>query len=133
VLDELPDLDPVGYPGPNRQFFQANFPQLVLPDELGDHGWWNRPWENQVQRRERASRVVKELLARHASHNDRVVLISHGGFYVHLLAALFGFPDEGGWWFLMNNTAISRIDFLSQEIQLVYHNRVIHLPNNLIT
>jgi 2,3-bisphosphoglycerate-dependent phosphoglycerate mutase len=133
VLDELPDQDPVGYPGQNRDFFEANFPQLVLPDGLGDTGWWGRPWENEVQRKERAVRVVKELQARHANSKDRVVLISHGGFYIHFLAALFGFPDEGGWWFLLNNTAISRIDSFSQEIQLVYHNRVAHLSDDLIT
>jgi len=133
VLDELPHDEPVGYPGPNRQYFATHYPDLILPDELGESGWWNRPWENQDQRRERARRVAGELLTRHKETNDRVVLISHGGFYIHLMAALFGFPDEGGWWFLMNNTAISRVDFYSKEIQLVYHNRVNHLPTDLIT
>ena len=133
VLDELPHDEPVGYPGPNRQYFATHYPNLILPDELGESGWWNRPWENQDQRRERARRVAGELLTRHKETNDRVVLISHGGFYIHLMAALFGFPDEGGWWFLMNNTAISRVDFYSKEIQLVYHNRVNHLPTDLIT
>lgn len=133
VLDELPHEDPVGYPGPNRQFFETHHPHLVLPDELGQEGWWNRPWENQVQRRERAARVAAELLKRHGDSDDRVAIVSHGGFYIHLISALFGFSDESGWWFLMNNTSISRIDFFSQEIQLIYHNRVAHLPAALIT
>jgi len=133
VLDELPHEDPVGYPGPNRRFFKANYPHLILPNELGEEGWWNRPWENHLQRRERAVRVTAELLRRHGASDDRVAIISHGGFYNHLLAALFGFPDEGGWWFLMNNASISRIDFNPQEIQLVFHNRVTHLPARLIT
>jgi 2,3-bisphosphoglycerate-dependent phosphoglycerate mutase len=133
VLDELPHEDPVGYPGPNRQFFEVNYPQLLLPGELGEAGWWNRPWEDQEQRRERAARVAKELLEKHGNTTDRVALISHGGFFIHLMAALFGFPDNDGWWFLLNNTAISRLDFFSKEIQLVYHNRVTHLPFSLIT
>jgi 2,3-bisphosphoglycerate-dependent phosphoglycerate mutase len=133
VLDELPHEDPVGYPGPNRQFFEEIYPHLILPNTLGEEGWWSRPWENHVQRRERAARVVKDLLQRHGATDDRVAIISHGGFYNHLLAALFGFPDEGGWWFLMNNASISRIDFKPEEIQLVFHNRVTHLPAPLIT
>jgi 2,3-bisphosphoglycerate-dependent phosphoglycerate mutase len=133
VRDEDPDEEPVGYPGPNRQFFEAHYPQLKLPGELGDSGWWGRPWENAAQRRERALRVAEELVKRHAHREDRVLLISHGGFYNHLLAALFGFSDVLGWWFIMNNASISRIDFLPGEIQLVYHNRVTHLPADLIT
>jgi len=133
VLDELPHDDPVGYPGPNRRFFEAHYPHLILPNTLGEEGWWNRPWENHVLRRERAARVAAELIQRHGATDDRVAIISHGGFYNHLLAALFGFPDKGGWWFLMNNASISRIDFYPQEIQLVFHNRVTHLPAPLIT
>src|SRR5215216_6755348 len=31
----------VGLPGQTRSFFMENFPTLVLPEELGETGWWN--------------------------------------------------------------------------------------------
>jgi 2,3-bisphosphoglycerate-dependent phosphoglycerate mutase len=72
-------------------------------------------------------------LERHGNTQDRVAVVSHGGFYNHFLAVVLGLEARGKWWFLLNNTAITRIDFTLEEARLVYQNRVEHLPRELIT
>jgi 2,3-bisphosphoglycerate-dependent phosphoglycerate mutase len=146
----------VGLPGKGRSFFQAHYPELRLPDWLGESGWWNKPFESRAQRRQRARRVLNELLQRHGNASDRVAFFSHGGFYNHFLAVLLNLGDQGGAqpsqssvqelksenvilsgltgvWFEINNTAISRFEFSDDEVKLDYHNRVTHLPVELIT
>jgi 2,3-bisphosphoglycerate-dependent phosphoglycerate mutase len=122
-----------GFPGKNRSFFETHYPRLVLPESLGEEGWWNRPYEERAQRPSRARRVGDELLTRHGDSDDRVAVISHGGFFNYLLSAILNLPGEGGSWFSMNNAAITRIDFGRSWILLQYLNRVDFLPRELIT
>jgi len=145
----------IGLPGKNRSYFETTYPGLELPESLNNEGWWNRPYETRPQRRERAQRVYVELLERHAGTDDRVAVISHGGFYNHLLATILELPDKEAnpsqvsvemlndenvilnsqkeVWFSMNNTAITRIDFYPDGISLTYQNHTDHLPAELIT
>ena len=138
LRDEETD-ERIGLPGPNRAYFEAHYPDLVLPDSLGEAGWWNRPFEEREERTTRARRFLQELLERHDHTEDRVALISHGGFYNHVLEALLDLPDRERFWFTMHNGAISRIDFGDpdpddvERIGLIYTNRVEHLPAELIT
>jgi len=150
---ETGERQPLG--GKPRSYFEQHFPQLVLPETLGEAGWWNRPFETRPERRRRAQAFLVELLQRHGSQPDRVAVVSHGGFYQHFLAALFGFQEEAAraatgvarsnnqdnvtteWkdvlWFTLNNTGISRFDFLQGEVRVAYLNRLDFLPPDLIT
>ncbi|MGH2593258.1 MAG: histidine phosphatase family protein [Anaerolineae bacterium] len=144
----------VGRPGKNRTYFETDYPELVLPDTLGEAGWWNRPYEGVWQRSIRARRVWRELMQRHGNTADRVAVIVHGGFYNQLLAALFHLPrhqpdrvrswlrdvlirlkliHEHSYQFALNNAAITRIDFHDDVIRAVYFNRIDFLPSDLIT
>jgi len=123
----------IGQPGLGRSYLLAHYPRLVLPDGVTDAGWYNRPFEERDQRPARAQRFLRELLERHGKTEERVAVVSHGGFYNHLLAVVLGLEARGQWWFLLNNTAITRIDFTPDETRLVYQNRVEHLPRELIT
>jgi 2,3-bisphosphoglycerate-dependent phosphoglycerate mutase len=123
----------IGLPGNTRSFFQEHFPKLVLPDSLTDEGWWNRPYESKEERQVRAKNVLQVLLERHGGTDDRVGIVSHGGFYVHLIREIFGVEGEKIWFFL-SNTGISRIDFNPDGVAvLVYHNRTDHLSDQLLT
>jgi 2,3-bisphosphoglycerate-dependent phosphoglycerate mutase len=122
-----------GQPGKPRSFFEKEFPELVIPDWLGEEGWWNRPFEVRSQRWERAQRVVEELTARHAESDDRVGIVSHGGFFNYFVKTLLGIDQMEGFWFLTNNASITRFDFDAGEVRMVYLNRVDHLPEELIT
>ncbi len=123
----------IGLPGKNRAYFETHYPNLILPDWLGEEGWWNRPVEAREERPLRARRVLDELLARHGGTEDRVALVSHGGFFNNLVRAIFDWPDRRGYWFNLNNASITRIDFEGEEIVLNYSNRVDFLPSDLVT
>jgi 2,3-bisphosphoglycerate-dependent phosphoglycerate mutase len=136
--DEATD-ERIGQPGHNRAYFEAHYPDLVLPESLGEAGWWNRPYEEPEQSLARAQRFLRELLERHGHTEDRVAVISHGGFYNHLLVTLLRLSEPTNVWFILNNAAITRIDFRNQDaegvrpIALVYLNRVDFLPREFIT
>jgi 2,3-bisphosphoglycerate-dependent phosphoglycerate mutase len=120
-----------GLPGHNRAFFEAHYPELVLPESLGDEGWWNRPFEEGEQRLLRARRFWEGLLDRHGGSGDRVAVISHGGFYNYVMRALLKAPQ--GHWFALSNAAITRVDCVDGEVGVQYMNRVDFLPRELIT
>jgi 2,3-bisphosphoglycerate-dependent phosphoglycerate mutase len=155
-LDDEDSGIPVSLPGKTRAFFTKHYPDLILPDWLDEQGWWYcRPFETRLERRQRARRVIDELLARHGNTQDRVALVSHGGFFNHFMAILIGLADqprqpsdqakqlligdnvilgpERELWFTLNNASISRIDLTPGENRLIYLNRVDFLPDDLIT
>jgi 2,3-bisphosphoglycerate-dependent phosphoglycerate mutase len=132
-LDDEVSGEPQGLPGRARSYFMQRFETLILPETVNEDGWWNRPFEDDLQRTERARRVLIELLQRHGGTNDRVALVSHGAFYNHLMRAIFGGEPNHTWW-VMNNTGITRVDFSEAgRTMLIYHNRTDHLPEELIT
>jgi 2,3-bisphosphoglycerate-dependent phosphoglycerate mutase len=123
----------VGYPGKDRAYFQAHFPSLILPQDLDDDGWWNRPFEERPQRWDRARRVLAELMKRHGDSNDRVGVVMHGGFYNYFIKTLLGIEPDQEIWFLMSNAAITRIDFSAEEVRLIYQNRLDYMPSELLS
>ena len=130
----------IGLPGPNRADFAARHPILVLPESLNHKGWWNREPEPVEERPSRARRFWQFLLEQHGQSNDRVAIVSHGGFMQTLLKTLLnrsepditlGLPADV--WFVTNNVSISRIDFEADHFRIGYLNRVDFLPDELIT
>jgi 2,3-bisphosphoglycerate-dependent phosphoglycerate mutase len=132
-LDDETTGERVGRAGKNRAYFADQYPDLILPESLGDAGWWNRPFEEREQRPVRARRFLRDLLERHGDKEDRVAVISHGGFYNQLMAELLALPERDSYWFALNNTAITRVFFDTDRIGLAYLNRVDFLPRDLIT
>ena len=132
-----------GLPGKPRAWFEANVPELILPDSLDGAGWWNsRPQEKEEEAYQRAKRVWAELLVRHRDREgepeQRVVFVSHGGFFMHLMCAMLDLPwrqASNGLksWFLLNNCSISRFDINKEDVTICYLNRTDHLPDRLIT
>lgn len=122
-----------GRPGPGRGFFEANFPDLILPDQLSEAGWWNREKEPREAYLERARRIFEGLQEKHQGNDARVGIITHGGIFARLLTVMFDVQAEN-YWFLMNNCGISRIDVDDEgHVMLVYMNRVDFLPDDLVT
>jgi 2,3-bisphosphoglycerate-dependent phosphoglycerate mutase len=120
-------------PGLGRSYFARQYPGLVLPEALDDAGWWNRPFEELDDRPVRARRVLARLIELHGGTNDRVAVISHGGFYNHFMGALLDALPPYKLSYLMNNTGISRIIFTPEGHYLVYQNRCEHLPAGMVT
>jgi 2,3-bisphosphoglycerate-dependent phosphoglycerate mutase len=132
-LDDPDSGEPIGQSGKTRSFFQKHYQRLVLPDSLTNEGWWNRPPETVEEFRPRAKKVLQILLERHGKTDDRVAIISHGGFYAELMHTIFEVQRENIW-FTMYNTGVTRIDFRPDgHVALIYHNRTDHLPDRLLT
>ncbi len=132
-LEDQQSGERVGQPGKNRAFFEARYPDLILPPSLGDAGWWDRPYETPEQWSTRAQRFLCELLERHGGTEDRVAVISHAGFYNELMTRLLALTSQNGYWFALNNAAITRIDFHADSTGVVYSNRVGFLPAEYVT
>ena len=131
-----------GLPGKPRSYFEQNHPELKLPDDYDESGWWNRPFESVEERQPRADKVLAELINRHGDKagqpEERIAFVSHGGFFVRLLSSMLKLPWRQGAhemksWFVLNNCSISRFDFQKDEIIINYLNRTDHLPAHLIT
>ena len=122
----------IGREGKNRAYLEQRFTGVQVPESIGEVGWWSRPAEPETEVTARAERVWQELLERHGGTNDRVAVVSHGHFYVHVMAQIFGLEvGRGKIWWQKHNTAITRIDHLENEFAstvLVYQNQVSHLP-----
>jgi 2,3-bisphosphoglycerate-dependent phosphoglycerate mutase len=132
VIDEETS-ERIGQPGKSRAELAARFPHVQLPATVTDAGWWNRPLETPEVQAQRARRVIFDLLERHGGTDDRVAVVSHGGFYNTLLAELLGIQADNSFWFSLNNTGITRFNFDQEGIALAYANRLEHLPTELIT
>lgn len=124
---------PVGRPGRTRAALEHDFPHLRLPPGVGESGWWNRPFEPKADRPVRARRVLDELLRRHGGTDDRVAMVSHGGFFNWFMGHVVGIPEADSVWLHTNNTSITRIDFYPEINVVQYLNRTDHLPPKLIT
>lgn len=120
-------------PGLRPDEIVARFPRVILSEDIHRDGWWNRPFEGHDERPVRARRVLRELLSRHGGTNDRVAVVSHGGFFMHFLAAAMAVDEIVPLWFRIYNCGITRFDFEAEEQTVVYHNLTIHLNGSLIT
>ncbi len=150
----------IGQPGNDRQFFETHYPALILPDELGAGGWWNRSYEERHELPERARRTVRSLLEKHGGTDDWVAVVSHGDFYQRILAILLQLPlrdfhvdyperttvfDAGqghkdkiaglpeNAWFLLNNAAITRVDINGDYMLIAYTNRHHFMAPEMVT
>jgi 2,3-bisphosphoglycerate-dependent phosphoglycerate mutase len=141
-LDDPETGEPTPLPGANRSFFENRFSRLIIPDWLQENGWWNnRPFEQREDTIHRARQFATELLERHGDTDDRVAIVTHGGFASMFYTALFNFKEtnltlgdeEFHTWLRINNTGFSRLDFEDNYIVQIYMNRVDHLPLELIT
>ncbi len=106
---------------------------IRYPEVLSAQGWWDyRPFETEEERLVRAGGVV-EFFARKHDRDDRILIVSHCHFYVYFCCALLGLPYRDGYWFTLNNCAISRFGFGREGIQVEYLNRQEHLAPDLLS
>ena len=130
----------VGLPGPNRAYFEDRFPELELPDSLGEQGWWNRPAETDELFVQRTRTALQNVIDQHAESEHCVGLVVHGDFIDQAINELMGVERRrdnyrtdwvANW--ACHNTSISRIDVHAGSRTVVYLNRLDHLPVELIS
>jgi broad specificity phosphatase PhoE len=131
-LDSGDGQGPVGMSGLGRAEMRERFPHFVLPAEVGEEGWWNRPWEDAEGAYARAQRVAGALREL-AGTDERVGIVNHGGIGSYLIDALLGLPFTPQVRFRMNNTSICRLDVVPEGATLQFSNRTDHLSGELVT
>ena len=123
----------IGLPGRGRTDLETAYPELILPNDLTDAGWWNREKEPREAYQPRAKRLVDFFVQNHGGQHHRVGVITHGGIFARILTSLFE-VKASKYWFLMNNCGISRIEISDEgNVSLSYMNKVDFLPMELIT
>jgi 2,3-bisphosphoglycerate-dependent phosphoglycerate mutase len=129
-----------GLPGADRTYFETGFPGLQLPTDFKDTGWWDRPYEPRSEVPTRARKVFDSLMGTHRNTADRVLVVSHGGFLNFILGAVVNLTADqtqanldANFWFVLNNTGLTRVDIGPVFCGVVYHNRIDHLGDELIT
>ncbi len=130
-----------GLPGRNREYFNSRFPSLILPESFNDAGWYNRAAESTDEFIDRTAQAVADIRHAHESTNDVVALVVHGDFIDQFINELMNVDRKaenyaGGNWYanwVSNNTSISRIDFNKGAHNVIYLNRIDHLPAELVT
>ena len=140
IYDVDDDGNLQGLPGPGRDYFVQRFPQLKLPQEFNDAGWWNRPVEDELTFITRMQKVVNDIRQRLDQSDESIALVAHGDFIDQFVNELMGVvrhqPNYDNHWvanWAFHNTSISRIDFVNGSHNVVYMNRIDHLPNELVT
>lgn len=132
-LDYPDERGVVSYPGQTRSQILAEFPNYVLPETITEEGWWTGGQEDWPACHGRAIKVAAALRAQAASE-ERIAIVSHGGFIDALIKALLYQSPSIHMFYYKFNTAISRIDFRENgRIDFRYWNWVDHLPQELIT
>ncbi|MCZ6636059.1 MAG: histidine phosphatase family protein [bacterium] len=131
-LDKGDGRGPAGHSGLMRSEIEAQFPGFIMPDGMGENGWWNRPKETYEEMIERAKCVAEAIVG--WEKGERVAIVSHGAFINGLVQVLLHGDALGQVYFSNHNTAINRLDFLDNGLLRVrYLNRVEHLPPERIS
>ena len=125
--------EPMGESGNSRAYYEANHPDLILPKEMNDKGWWNRPFEKREDSTQRAQRVLRTLHERHGHSGDTIILVSHGGFYNYFLSAVLGVARPEHVWFELFNGAITLIQYEDDSANIMYCNRYNFIPSDLVS
>jgi 2,3-bisphosphoglycerate-dependent phosphoglycerate mutase len=141
IYDPDPDtLEKITKGGNGRAYLAARFPHLQLPASLDEIGWWqSRPYESTEVALGRAKSVWAELMAKHAGKNDRVAIVSHGGFFNSMVEVLLNTGASSPnvvvnkTWLRMNNCAIARFDMYDDFAVVGYMNKVDFMPAELVT
>jgi broad specificity phosphatase PhoE len=120
---ELPE-----FRGFSRSFLESRYPSITLPDECTEEGWWTGIEEHEEALYERAGRAAAWLRERHEATDDRVLLVTHGGFGSALLSVLLGLPPCGHMRFWLGNCSYSVIDVEPELVRLFKLSCTWHIP-----
>jgi probable phosphoglycerate mutase len=130
-LDHGEQAGIVGYPGMTHGEMAAAYPDYRLPEAVGADGWWNRDMELPDQCGERAERVA-EALRSWPRPDERIAIVTHGGFTNRLLGALL--RPAATVWMHVYNTSVSVVEFYPDGgLGVRFTNRTDHLPPEKVT
>ena len=120
ILDEE-TRETKGNPGMSRSRIKAKFPDYQISKEITEEGWYFLPeMEPNSHRFYRAYQVLEELVAQYGETDEKICLVSHGGFHNHLTNAVMGRTRQHNLWLEIENTAMTEFGFRYDRIS-EYH------------
>jgi 2,3-bisphosphoglycerate-dependent phosphoglycerate mutase len=123
----------VGYGGKTRRELLADYPDYMIPPTVTDKGWWTGGFEGQLARDARAVRVAAQL-REWAWTQERIAIVTHGGFASRLCKYLFNEPSGHMLFHQQYNAAITRLAFHSDGgVTINYTNRADFIPPDMLT
>jgi broad specificity phosphatase PhoE len=114
--------------GFSRSILESRYPSVTLPDECTEDGWWTGVQEYEEALYERAARAAAWLRERHEATDDRVLLVTHGGFGSALLSIFLGLPPCGYMRFWQANCGYTVIDIEPGAVRLYKLSCTWHIP-----
>ena len=125
----------VGMPGMTDTEIEAEFSNVVFPDDYPADGWWqSKPRETHDQSIERAERMANILADRYSAASANVACVTHADFLAKLLVAMFGSEIENETAFFdLKNVGITRVIFDGNRWQFLEVNSVDFLPVELVS
>ena len=101
------------YRSVRRAELQQRFPRAMLPANMLDAGWEHPGDKTYLSFLARATSVLKAIRTRFA-HQDRVVVVTHGGFANALLHAILQIAPTTPQWFELANGSLSHIRLIPE-------------------
>jgi broad specificity phosphatase PhoE len=101
------------YRSVRRAELQQRFPRAVLPASMLEAGWEHPGDKTYVSFLARAMSVLQEIKIRFA-HQDRVVVVTHGGFANALLHTILQIAPTTPQWFELANGSLSHIRLIPE-------------------
>lgn len=138
VFTGNPELgDVIGYSGLTNTEMAERFATYRVVNGVNENGWWIGGYEEMDACYSRACQVAERLYSLYEEcEGSTIALVTHGTFLDALMHALF-VPNEpygNRVHFSHLNTAMSRVDLgKGRRVALRYHNRIDHLPMELVT
>lgn len=99
------------YQGINRTQLQTTFPRAALPDMITERGW-NHGDVNYEALWQRCEAVINRVRESY-THQDHLVVVTHGGCANYLLHILLGIARHAPQWFELANGSITRIRLIA--------------------
>jgi broad specificity phosphatase PhoE len=116
TVDVWPDLregSDDAYRGVSRGVIEARFPRALLPARMPTDGWLC-VGDTYASFAARCRRVLDEFSARFAA-DDRVLVVTHGGFANHLLHALLHMPPWTPVWFDVAHCSLTTVRLVPEH------------------
>jgi 2,3-bisphosphoglycerate-dependent phosphoglycerate mutase len=127
------------FPGLGRSEMSEIIPEIELPDDVLEEGWWSG--DNDTSTFEAALALSRQnaheflgYIARRYPDETQIAIVTHGGYGSNLIEAALGLdmhPETAR--FVLNNTGHALIELDGRHGLMRWHNRIDHLTHDLIT
>ncbi|MEE4195703.1 MAG: histidine phosphatase family protein [Anaerolineae bacterium] len=102
--------------GLGRSEMMQRFPEVTLPAEVTEDGWYfsddEEPYTDRIYR---GYAVVEQLVEDYGSSEAHIALVSHGEFYDHFVFAILQRTRQEDLRFGIENTGISQFSYTANE------------------